>query len=285
MAPSRPPTAEAVDPPDGLFALVTGLYAAALLSPIGVALASRLVDAPGARYGAFLAAATVATVGGAVLVRRQAGVDVRLGVRRRVWLFVLGPVAATALVFAVQWTVAPTWLSRGDLLLALGGGVGGTALGFVLVSMAKTRYVAWLLADVPVAASWTAGWPTGPRRRLQYVAGVTVVFGSLVLLLGVLFDQAAARIAGQFLVPLGAIMASVGRPRTYNVTDHGLEIRLPVARRFVPWDELDGYELDARALVLVRPGLTHASIRNDIDEIEDREAVIGALDAHLPRLA
>jgi hypothetical protein len=285
MSPSTPPPDSAQQPPDGVFALVAGCYAAAVLSPVGVALAGRVVDGPAAGYGAFLAAATVAIVGGALLIRRQAGLAVRLGARRRAWLLPLGPLVATALVFTARWTVAAPLVTRGDALLALAGGAGAATVGFVLVSMAKTRYVAWLLEDVPVEASWRAGWPPGPRRRLQYVAGVLVAVGVLVLAIGIVLDQPAARIIGQIVLPLGALLATVGGETTYRITPRGLEVREPVSRRLIPWSAIEGYELDARALVLDRGSRFRVSIRSDVTAIEDREAVIDALDAHLPRLA
>mgnify|MGYP000622157767 CR=1 FL=1 len=272
------------DRPDGLFVLVAGCYVAAMLGPIAVALARRVVDAPGALYGVLLVAGVGGVLVGGLAIRGREGVAVRLGDTVLAWLLVAVPLVLGGAVLAVESAV-PAVLGPEDVLLALVGGFGAGFLGFVLVSMAKTRYAAHVLSGATVAATWSAPWPAAARRRVWFLAGATAAVGVIVFVLGAYLGQDLVRLAGQVLVPMAAVLATAGRELTYRATDRGLEVRAPVARRVIPWPAFTGFRTSSTRLLLVRPEPYRQSIRCDRSEIDDPQAVSVVLERHLERLS
>lgn len=270
--------------PDRLFVLVAGLYVAAILGPVAVALARRLVSEPGALYGVLLVAGLGGVVVGALAVRGRAGVAERLGDTTLAWTLVALPLVAAGGVIVASAAI-PGYVGEGDVLLGLVAGFGAGVLGFVLVSMAKTRYAAWVLAEATVEATWSAPWPHASRRRIWYVAGVIAAVGVVAFVVGAYMGLDPVRIAGQMLVPIAAVLATVGRELTYRASDRGLEIRAPVARRVRPWSAFAGFRASRESIELVRPEPYRQSIRCDRAAIEDPQAVTAVLENHLVRLS
>ena len=270
--------------PDGLFVLVAGLYVSAILGPIAVALARRLVSEPGALYGVLLVAGLGGVVVGALAVRGRAGVAERLGDTTLAWTLVALPLVAAGGVIVASAAI-PGYVGAGDVLLGLVAGFGAGVLGFVLVSMARTRYAAWVLAEATVEATWSAPWPHASRRRIWYVAGVIAAVGVVAFVVGAYVGLDPVRIAGQLLVPIAAVLATVGRELTYRASDRGLEIRAPVDRRVRPWSAFAGFRASGESIELVRPEPYRQSIRCDRAAIEDPQAVTAVLENHLVRLS
>lgn len=269
--------------PDGLFVLTAGLYVAAILGPIAVALIRRVATHAAVLYGSLLVAATGGIVLGGLAVRGRAGVAERLGDTPTAWVLVVAPLVGLAAAVGVE-TVVAGWLEEVDVLLGLLGGFGAALLGFVLVSMAKTRYAAWVLDDATVEAEWSAPPPPRWRRRARLAGGALVVLTGLGFVSGAVFDRPAVRIAGQVLFPVGIVLLATNRTLTYRATDGGVEVRAPVARRYLPWSAFAGYRRSPDGVVLVRTEPYRRSLRCDPAAIADPEAVESALSAHLDRL-
>lgn len=267
---------------DDVFALIAGLYAAVLTVPPALApLAPR--DA-GAAYAALLAGVSVVTVGVAVALRGAPGLAVRLGAGRA--LLVPPLLAAPAAALAVAGPVAlGDGVTTRTVALATLAGVGGFVLGALLTLMCRTRYAKAVVEQVEDHATWRAGWPNR-WRRIALVAGVVLLVASLgALVLGALWGRPFVRIAGQTVGPVGLVVAnSLTTDRTYRATDAGLELRVPASRTFYRWTAFSGYTVTEEAVALYPRAPWRLPLYCDREDI-DTDAVVAALDRHLPRLS
>jgi hypothetical protein len=269
------------DRPDDVFAVVVGLYVAALAAPIVVAVAARYVADAAALYSLFLAVALAVTILAAFVARRRRGLPERLGATRRRWLLALVGPALVALAGGVVLVAGSQ--STADAVLGIVASGGGFVLGAVLGVMARSRYAKAVTARDPERRSWRAGWSDRRQRPLKGLAVAAAVGCVLAFAAGIVLDVTALRIAGQLLVPVAASVYTVGRPRRFTATAAGLEEQLPVARRLHDWDRFEGYVLADDAVVVHHRApwrLPVVLAREDIDE----EAVAAALDRHLHRL-
>jgi len=158
------PTAE---PPDAPYAIVAGLYVAALLAPAVVLALSAFVTDAGLLYISVLATGTVLTVLAGWGVSRTAGIAVSLGRHTATRLLAVLPFAWGGGIVALTaiWGNPPGIA----VLLATLGAIGGMFLGLILTGMSRNRYAAAaVLTDAEEIAQWEARWPRrwlASRRR------------------------------------------------------------------------------------------------------------------------
>ncbi|MFU1780597.1 hypothetical protein ACM16X_04370 [Haloarcula japonica] len=271
-----PSTVETTAEPSGdpLFALVIGLYVALLAIAPTVFAVARLVSGDAAvLYGTVIAMVAVATGVGWWTTERFGSLPRRLGATRTRWVPGL-----VSLGYAFTGLLSLDWAGVVGVL-AMFSGMGAMALGSVLGVMARTRYTDTHLADSERHCVFTAGWPEAARNRLLAlvlplwavgVAGfasvyVTPEFWPLTFV--------------QILFPVGIGIFMQTQPREYAVTAEGLEQRLPVARRLLPWERYTGYTRTTDALVVHRSWWFDD--RFALDDLDDTDVVAAALARYL----
>lgn len=124
--------------PDALFALVCGLYLAAIGGPPAMIAARGAIADVGLLYGLLLAVLTTVTVFGTLAVRRVAGLAGTLGRTRLAWWLAAGPAVVGVGPFGLR-AAGLVPIGTPAAVLAAFGGLAAGALGFVVVSMATTR--------------------------------------------------------------------------------------------------------------------------------------------------
>ena len=266
------PTAE---PPDAPYAVVAGLYIAALLAPVVVLGLSTFVTDAGLLYISLLATGTVLTVVSGWGVSRTAGLAVDLGRHTATRLLAAFP-------FAWFGGVVGMTAIRGDppgiaVLLAMLGTIGGMFLGLILTGMSRNRHAAAVLTDAEEIAQWEARWPRRWRRIAVGGAIVTGVAGLAGLVAQFAFD---VDWTGSFhaVWVVWAPAAGAANPRTFRVTDAGLVVERPLQRRFRPWAAISGYTLTDDALVVQQSAWWRLSYRCDRADIENVDTVVTALE-------
>lgn len=274
-------TGSASASPDVLYAVVVGLYAAALVAPLLAAAVGVGVGAdPGGVFLALLAGvAGVATLAG-YLVARSPGFAVRVGGS---WLASAAMVAPFAYLAPLVADVATGAVSvpPAVVLLSLLGAVSGLFLGIGVMAASHNRHAAATLVGATTDAEWAAPWPRRRRRAGRAAAVGLVVLGGAGLVGSTLVALDPLRWLFQSLVPLGAVLFVATNGRTYRATDAGLVSVAPVHRRTRPWSSFSAFSVDGDALVVHRPGLSPA-VRCDLSAVEDRGAVREALARYLP---
>ena len=278
---------------DGLFKLVAGLYAAALLSPAVLGLATPWLGSVSwpvtlgllGAVGAVLAATVAWTVS------RQSEFVAWLD---SPWIAFLVPAIGILPISLYLFDVflfvafAVTDLQPDTAANLIGfvgfvAGIAATLLGEYLVLRARTQLANATVDDTDVAVEWTAGWPR--RARLWFMIGTLVVIG---LLAGVAFWRLGWR-GVTTVLPFGPVLVialrSVVSERTHRATSVGLERRRDGRwlgpRRLIPWSRVDGFSVTDDAIILHR-ALPRVDIRCQRNLIDD-EAVVAALNTHLDR--
>lgn len=270
------------DRPDEFFALVAGLYAGVLVAPVATAAVARTVGDPAMLYLVLLAGITLVTAVTAVAVRRIRGLPERLGGTRVRWLPAV--VAPAAVVVAGVVLVTVDGYASIDGPLGVVAGVGGFTTGGALGIMARSRYTKAITGAVESQATWRASWPDRRRRPLWLLGIAAVAGGLLALVAQLVWRHTVLRILGQLLVPVGAIVFTVGQARTYRATSAGLEEQMPAARTLYRWDRFEGYAVDDDAIVLHRREPWRFSVVCARADLDDGEGVVAALDRYLPRV-
>jgi len=225
-------------------------------------------------YGAAIVAFTAAIGVGWWSTDRRPGLASRIGATRARWLPATIPVAYALGGFAALSTTGVVGV------LAFFLGLGATVVGFVLGVMARTRHTDALLEGVETERAFRAGWPAASRKRVALAAGVVTAVAGACFLVGLLRDLFVLQLAGQLLLPLGAVTYGSTEDRDYTVSAAGLEQRLPVARRVTLWGDFDGYTRTDDALVLHRPW--RVDTRFALADLEDPDAVEAAIARYLP---
>ena len=232
---------------DPLFGAVSGAYLGFILAPPVVPLLEGVgVTETWLLYLALLG--TFATVGTATAwgLSGRPGAAVRLGAARTRWLPTVLAVAYAVVGFASLGSAGVGGL------VAFFFGLLAFLAGVAVAVMAQTRYAAAVTEGAEVVTRWRASWPVSAQRRRLYVGGAVAGVATVGFAVGAVFDLALLQYTGQILFPTGFVLLSTGGTRTAVATEDGLEIRLPVARRFYAWEDLGSYELDAESLVITR---------------------------------
>ncbi|RLM39188.1 hypothetical protein [Haloarcula sp. Atlit-120R] len=248
---------------DPLFSGASGAYLGLLLAPpIVPGLKWVGVTEAWALYAALVGTVTaVTTVIGWLLSSRPA-VAVTVGATRARWL----PAAIAAVYAAVGF--ASLEMSGVSGVLAFFFGLLAVLLGVAVAVMSQTRYTAAVTAGAEELTRWRASWPESAQRRRLHVGGAIASVATIGFAVGAVFDIALLQYISQVLFPSGFVLLSTGGTRTVVATERGLEVRLPIARRFYAWEELESYELDAESLVITRRwGTALRFATADIDDV------------------
>jgi len=271
--------------PDDAFALVTGLYVAVVLVPLVLAwLASTVSDAATLSLTA-LGGGTAVVAAVTLGVRRVQGVDYRLGATSTRWGLLLLPLLAAAIVGGARVALVPTATPNSVALFGLAAVAGGVLLGTILVTMARTRYAKAIEAGVETAVEWRAAWPATRRRAPKLAGGLAVAFGVGAFTLGSLVEGAPTAALGNLLLPLGIVLFMFGHnARTYRANSAGLVRQMPAHRELYDWDRFDGFAVADDAIVVHFRAPWRFPVVCDREELDDKDAVVAALSAHLPRL-
>jgi len=269
--------------PDTFFAFVAGLYAAALLSPaVVIALGLWVSDDPGVLYFGVLAAITLTISGVAWGVRRWRGLPERLGATRLSW----GLVPVPVLMIGVYVGGAESVDSAGTDAGALVGfffGLLGLFVGLGLVVMARNRYTAAVVDEDTVECEWKAGWPEPQRQRMQYVSIAGMLFLVAAMAADALWNVEWLFTAAQFLFAPAIVIGNIGQLRTYRVTPAGLERSYPASRYVFDWHSFESYAVTDETIIVRWESWWRPAIRCARDDLDDEDAVVDALDAHLER--
>jgi hypothetical protein len=272
-----PSTAETAAEPAGdpLFALVVGLYVALLAIAPAVFAVARLVSGdPAVLYGTTLATVTVGTGVGWWATERFGSPPGRLGATRTRWVPGL-----VGLGYAFTGLLSLDWAGVVGVL-AMFSGMGAMALGSVFGVMARTRYTDARLADSERHCVFTAGWPDAARNRLLALVLPLLAVGVAGFASVYVAPEFWPLTLAQLLFPVGIGLFMQSEPREYAVTAEGLEQRLPVARRLLPWERYTGYTRTADALVVHRSRWFDG--RFALADLDDPDAVEAALARYLP---
>jgi len=260
---------------DPLFGVVVGLYLALLIVPPVVFVVGRFVSAdPAGRYVTAVVTAAVVLGLGWLVTEHADGLAPRVGATRLRWALAAVPVGYAAAGFASLGRTGAVGV------VAFFFGLGAMTAGFVLGVMARTRHADATLDGIDVEREFSAGWPDAAERRLGLVAGVVIAAAGACFVVGIRIDWFPLQAVGQILLPVGIVSYSPAQPRTYTVSAAGLEQRLPVARRVVPWDAFEGYSRTEDALVLHRRW--RVDTRFALADLNDPDAVERAIARHLP---
>lgn len=161
------------------------------------------------------------------------------------------------------------------------GAVAAVTLAGAGVAAHECRLAAWEDASTTLA---TFEARPAPGRRRLVVGAATSVVAACLLLAGGLLAFGGARLTtvfpsltGAFAGPSGAL-AGGSNDRETRVTDSGVRI----GRVHRPWSRLASFTVTDGALVLHRPGRRPA-LTFDREDVDDLDAVTGALGRHLPR--
>ncbi|WP_420181867.1 hypothetical protein ACNO8S_10125 [Haloarcula sp. KBTZ06] len=232
---------------DPLFGGVSGAYLGLILAPPVIPLIERVgVTEAWTLYLALIVTFGLVTTGTAWILTSRPTVAVTLGATRARWLL---PVIAVGYAVVGFASLETTGISG---VLAFFFGLLAFLLGVAIATMAQTRYAAAVTADTNELTRWRASWPESAQRRRLHVGGAIAGVATIGFAVGAVFDIALLQYSGQVLFPAGFVLLSTGGSRTAVATERGLEIRLPVARRFYAWEELESYDLDAESLVVTR---------------------------------
>ena len=279
----RRPPLQSPERPDTFFAFVAGLYAAALLSPAAViALGLWVTGDAGVLYIGLLLAVTVIVGLTSWGVSRWRGLPERLGATRLAWGLALLPASVMlghfVFVAHVNSAGADAGAVAGFLL-----GLPGMVVGIGLVRMARNRYTAALVDEDAVACEWKAGWPEPQRQRMQYVsiAGMLVLVGAMAV--DALWNVEWLFTVAQFLFAPAIVVGNLGQQRTYRVTPAGLERRYPASRYVYGWDAFESYAVTDETIVVRWRAWWRPTIWCARADVDDVDAVLDALAAHLER--
>ncbi|WP_181684957.1 hypothetical protein [Halorhabdus salina] len=255
---------------DVTYALVGGLYVAALITPAALAFVVQSgIESAAAMYVAFLAIVTATTIGTAIVVRRVTGLPERLGRTSRRWAF-----AAVACVTAGGYLVGGelgAFPFETAVLAAYIAVLFGGLLGLLLAEMSRTRYVNAIVADEPVDCEWEAGWPRRWRISTVAIGLAMIVFGSGTVFVHLIPGGTIVTVSGGIAYVLGPAVAVLGQPWTYRIRPSGLERTRSVIRRLDCWDRIVAVEETETILVVRRRGWWRPPIhcaRTDLDDSE-----------------
>lgn len=272
-------TGSTADPPDARpdheYAIVAGLYVAALLAPAVLIAVAGSLAGPAALYVGFLVATTAIAVIAGLLVSRTNGIAVSVGRHAACWLLAVVPIAWFVGVLAsVELAVdAPA----GAGMVAILGAGAGTLLGLLFARMSRNRHTAARLVGAVTFGQWEARLPRRWRHTAIAIAAVVTAVGLGAIPLGYFYDTS---VVGRFhwLLYVWAPLAGLTAPRTFRVTDAGLVRERPMVRRIRSWSSITGYTLTDDALVVHQSSWWRPAIRSDRSEVEDLDAVVAALD-------
>ncbi|RQH00729.1 hypothetical protein [Natrarchaeobius oligotrophus] len=140
-------------------------------------------------------------------------------------------------------------------------GLATVCLGELLVSMARNRVANAMIDDKAIDIEWKAGWTWIDQFKL--LSGMVVCTSFFVVMIIGYFGWVEATFSRAVIVPVGMLLVvlilianNTSSKRTYRITSDGLEQRGSVqSRLFTPWEDIDGFTVTNRTIVLHRKGL------------------------------
>ncbi|MFO7833771.1 MAG: hypothetical protein R6V31_06885 [Halohasta sp.] len=190
-----------------------------------------------------------------------------------------GLIAVAGFVPLVGFVVAPI----DSLVAAAPFGVGwalGIAAAFLVGYVADRAIVVRSRAETETRLTWSAKRrPERGRVRLLQ-AGTAIIAAGFVI-----WNTLDGRLGMTLLwVAIGGVQfvqdLSRLRPRQYEILDAGLVTMFG----HLPWDDFDGYQLTDDDLILYGNVWPFGTVAYDRESVDDLEAVVDALDRHLPQL-
>ncbi|QCS41162.1 hypothetical protein [Natrinema versiforme] len=269
-----------LDSPDTGFRIGIGVYLAAVLTGAALVAGVALNASSGILVATVPTTVSVGLVVGSALASEADGLPERTGRSRRMtaaWFVPAVAFAGSALA-AVSLPSIPT-------VLALACGLATAAALFgaaVVTTMARTRYVAAITPDDPVA-TWQ--WRSPNRELCLYAIAVGyVVLGFATrergiltaqwFLFGLLFLVQGLEASGR-LDRLDVELGGTRAGRELRVHEAGLVAAGPIGTRLVPWTDIGSVALTDEELVLERPWF---DLRCDCSAIDDPEGVRAAIE-------
>jgi hypothetical protein len=265
--------------PDIEYALIAGLYGAALLAPAAVLVISSFVADAGALYISFLAAVALIAIGIGWLISQTPGVAVRLGQRIVSWILVLIPFSW----FLGAFGAGAVGIHPPDLAvpLAMIGTTTGMLSGALLAAMSRNRYTAARLVGATDHTEWEARWPARLRRIVLAITVGSYVLWGLGLGAGLLFGVDWAVDLYYLVLFTTPLSTGVLNPRTFRATDAGLVIERSLQHRLRSWSAFESYTLTDEALVIRPAAWWRIDLRCDRTDIENIDTTVATLDAVL----
>lgn len=277
---------QSAGPPDTLFALVAGVYVAAMLSPaVVLALELWVTRRSSVLYLATVVAGTGILGVTAWGVTRWRGLPERLGPNPYKWGLALVPGVVAAGYLAVPAVAGDA--GKASAIVAMPLAAVGVLAGTGLAPMARNRYTRALVDDGMVSCEWEAIWPKSLRRRFTSLfAGsvcLLVVSVAVDVRFGVTWPSIVALV---LLVPTGTLFrASVesgGYSRPYRASPVGLERRYAMSRFVYDWNRFESYSVTDEAIVVRWQSWWRPALQWSREYMDDPEAVERALAQHLP---
>lgn len=279
-SPALPSSGESLPTPDVSFRLALGVYAAALFAPALAAVAAvALTPGPAGTYVVLVGVTTLVLVGVGVAAGRVRGIAERLGAGPIAWALPLSGLLASGAYVAVTFADGPL----SGTLTALGAVTAGLGVmvGLLVRRMARSRYAAVLVADAETVTEWTAGWPEWRRLRVGVVAAALLFFGLAAFVGELLPGGVVVEAVGAVAYVVGAALIGTGNERTYRVTERGLERSNQFGRWLIDWNDVVGVETTDTELLIRRRQWYRPTLRCDLADIEDPEAVREAVTIRL----
>jgi len=266
--------------PDHEYALVAGLYVAALVVPALVIGLSRVVGDAAVLYVGFLVAVAGVTAVAGWAISKIPGFAVRLGRHDAVWLLVALPFGWFVGVFGAE----ALHIDSPDVAvpLAVISTAGGMLLGIILAAMSRTRHADAFLEEATEFGEWEARWP----RQWRRVAGGVMICAFTASTVGFIAVFGFGLGWGwrlYYALFIAIPLMNLLNPRTFRVTGAGLVVEHPLQRQVRPWSAFTGYELTADALVIRPAAWWRPAHRCDRADIEDVDAAVTVVDEWLPK--
>lgn len=268
------------DSPDTGFRIGIGVYLAAVLTGAALVAGVALNASSGVLVATVPTTLSIGLVVGSALAAGADGLPERTGRSRRLTAAWFVPVVAFA-----GAALAAVFLPSIPIALALASGLATAAALFgaaVVTTMARTRYVAAITPDDPVAA-WR--WRSPNRVLCLYAFAICYFALGFVtreisfftvqwFLLGLLFLVQGLEASGR----LDRLDVDLGGSRTgreLRIHEAGLVAAGPTGTRLVPWTDIGSVSLTDENLVLERSWI---DLRCDRSEIDDPERVRAAIE-------
>ncbi|WP_254762169.1 PH domain-containing protein [Natrinema marinum] len=275
------------DPPDTGFRVGIGVYLAAILTGTALVAGVALNASSGILVATVPTTLSIGLVVGSALAARANGLPERTGCSGRLTAAWFVPAVAFAGV-----AFAAVFLPSIPTAIALASGLATVAALFgaaVVATMARTRYVAAITPDDPVAA-WQ--WRSPNRALCLYALAICYFALGFVtreisyltvqwFLFGLLFLAQGLEVSGR-LDRLDVDLGGARTARELRIHEAGLVAAGPTGTRLVPWTDIGSVSLTDERLVLERSWL---DLRCDRSVIDDPEGVRAAIEQRRNRAA
>lgn len=161
------------------------------------------------------------------------------------------------------------------------GGAVGFVVAFLIAYVADRAIVVDSRAETDLRVTWSA--KRRPERgRIRYIQTFTAIVALGFVVLNVFIGDLGMALLWVLIGGLQFaqdILRTVHR-RRYEILDAGLVTMVG----HLPWEDFDGYQLTDDDLILYGNIWPFGTVAYDRESVDDLEAVVDALDRHLPQL-